>query len=318
VDFCQGKQTTFYINQAAGGGQWNEIGSLPFFTGIEGKLTMRNSLDEQCSAANCFWVADAFRLTWTGPNCAAAAPAREGVVTLSAQAGDGLDHTDLHQELEANMKVLELTLEAYLGYSTVKVQSILFAGRRLHDIHETLGFKARFSASGTSSDTGGGNLMQKLQSAFNAAGARVTLEAADVHWEIQPVPQASRVKSTNICLYVVLGFAMTGVILGVVCGLLFLRRRWQARAANAVKVTKNNEAVDAVDAVDLEGESVKSRTVDEKNEGPWEIQSVSTGTPSSEEGARSDGTNEGCRPEAQGNEMNKDNTDHTVNETETV
>jgi hypothetical protein len=66
----QGGRKPLFINQAVNGAQWNEIGSFMFSEGKEGRLTMRSSPEEKC-ADNCFWVADAFRLTWKGHQCTA-------------------------------------------------------------------------------------------------------------------------------------------------------------------------------------------------------------------------------------------------------
>jgi hypothetical protein len=222
---------------------------------------------------------------------------REGVVTLRASARDGFSHDDLHQELEANRGVIEMTLKAYLGYSSVKVQAIVLAGRRLHNEEEGLSFKVSFVASGTNTASGSGSFMQKLQSSFNAAGARVTFEGASVEWDVKPAPQTSADKpsqksSYNSCSgYFILGSAIIGAVAALACGVLVLRkycRAW-ARATNTVAKTENQEAVDCAD---IECAPVKTTTADEKAEGNWEVQSVSTGPPSSEEGVRSSGTNE--------------------------
>jgi hypothetical protein len=64
---------THYINQAEKSAQWNEVGSHMFSEGQAAKLVMRNSHEEKCLTPPCFWMADAFRLTWTGEVCSSQA-----------------------------------------------------------------------------------------------------------------------------------------------------------------------------------------------------------------------------------------------------
>merc|ERR1719210_3063477 len=62
IKYCKGQSSTVYINQAVRGGQWNEVVSLPFYKGYEGRFTMQNSLNERCELqGNSTWVVDAFR-----------------------------------------------------------------------------------------------------------------------------------------------------------------------------------------------------------------------------------------------------------------
>jgi hypothetical protein len=199
VDYCKGLKKMFYVDQATRGGQWNKIGSLPFYKGHKGRLTMRNSPDEKCDASQCFWIADAFRLTWTGPRCgvgtAAAAEVEDkekvkveeepllekGVLTLLAKASNGYE---LLKELEANRGVLQMVLQAHLGYSSVEVQAIVIKDRRLvgSSAAGSESVEISFSAEGgdlrqkLQAAAEDGDLMQKLQAAFDEAGGRVTLK----------------------------------------------------------------------------------------------------------------------------------------------
>eukprot|EP00933_Yihiella_yeosuensis_P052975 TRINITY_DN51125_c0_g1_i1.p1 TRINITY_DN51125_c0_g1~~TRINITY_DN51125_c0_g1_i1.p1 ORF type:complete len:459 (-),score=113.43 TRINITY_DN51125_c0_g1_i1:301-1677(-) len=75
VDWCKGKSSTLFVNQAANGGQWNTIGEFPFFKGWPGKLKLSNSPKDNCyDRQSCFWVADAFRLTRVGSRCQSRPP----------------------------------------------------------------------------------------------------------------------------------------------------------------------------------------------------------------------------------------------------
>merc|ERR1719272_2152816 len=69
IEQDQSHVQSYSINQAENAAQWNEIGSLMFSSGSPSKLIMRNAPGEQCSEPPCFWVADAFRLTWAGEKC---------------------------------------------------------------------------------------------------------------------------------------------------------------------------------------------------------------------------------------------------------
>jgi len=98
-----------------------------------------------------------------------------------------------------------------------------------------------------------------------------------------------------------MGLAGTGIVLSLLCGVWMLRKRCQTRSCNVVKVAE------AKTATDLEVAPVKTSMEDEKADANWDVQSVSTGTPPpSEEGCRSDGTNEaGSRPCSPADETSK-------------
>jgi len=61
VNFYNKKASVYSINQAARPAQWNVVGYHMFMSDTPGKLIMRNSKDEQCTAGSCFWIADPFR-----------------------------------------------------------------------------------------------------------------------------------------------------------------------------------------------------------------------------------------------------------------
>eukprot|EP00746_Dinoflagellata_sp_MGD_P003283 gnl/MRDRNA2_/MRDRNA2_106379_c0_seq1.p1 gnl/MRDRNA2_/MRDRNA2_106379_c0~~gnl/MRDRNA2_/MRDRNA2_106379_c0_seq1.p1 ORF type:complete len:455 (-),score=106.52 gnl/MRDRNA2_/MRDRNA2_106379_c0_seq1:187-1551(-) len=69
VAYCMGKTADVTIDQSRNGGTWNTIGKWPFFAGHKGSFTLSNSPQDSCSMGECFWVADAFRVTWVGPSC---------------------------------------------------------------------------------------------------------------------------------------------------------------------------------------------------------------------------------------------------------
>jgi hypothetical protein len=69
VGYCMGKTSQLSIDQSRNGGKWNPVGRWPFFKGHKGSFKMSNSQEDSCSTGNCFWVADAFRVTWIGRTC---------------------------------------------------------------------------------------------------------------------------------------------------------------------------------------------------------------------------------------------------------
>eukprot|EP00928_Gymnodinium_smaydae_P004551 TRINITY_DN11542_c0_g1_i1.p1 TRINITY_DN11542_c0_g1~~TRINITY_DN11542_c0_g1_i1.p1 ORF type:complete len:458 (+),score=67.73 TRINITY_DN11542_c0_g1_i1:93-1466(+) len=73
VDYCRGLSANLSVDQSTRGGQWNHVANFMFYKGSRGKITMRNSPDEDCNSQNCFWIVDAFRLTRLGASCANAA-----------------------------------------------------------------------------------------------------------------------------------------------------------------------------------------------------------------------------------------------------
>lgn len=287
VDFCEGLKKTFYVDQATRGGQWNKIGSLPFFQGHKGRLTMRNSPVEKCDASQCFWIADAFRLTWTGPKCGA----MEGVLTLLAKASNS---NELLKELEANRGVLQMVLQAHLGYSSVAVRAIVIKDRRLQGSSVAGGshsVEVSFSAGGSKLAAGGGDLTQRLQAAFSEAGAGVTFEAANVEWgPTQPFIVKTE-KDESLPAYVIAAVAAAVCVLlgAMACGTSFYmyKKMKQRRkvSENGNKVSENGSR----DIADLESAPTKvaESKANEKDD-EAEIRSVSTGPPSSEEGCRSD------------------------------
>jgi hypothetical protein len=69
IGYCYGKTKYLAVDQSRNGGKWNKIAKLPFFKGQKGYFKLSNHKQDQCSASDCFWVADAFRATWIGVSC---------------------------------------------------------------------------------------------------------------------------------------------------------------------------------------------------------------------------------------------------------
>eukprot|EP00929_Paragymnodinium_shiwhaense_P105480 TRINITY_DN70543_c0_g1_i1.p1 TRINITY_DN70543_c0_g1~~TRINITY_DN70543_c0_g1_i1.p1 ORF type:complete len:751 (+),score=131.30 TRINITY_DN70543_c0_g1_i1:84-2336(+) len=71
VDFCKGEVAYARVDQRTRGGHWNVIGWLPFFVGHFSRIAISQEgfSDDICPDDNCFWAADAFRLSWFADTC---------------------------------------------------------------------------------------------------------------------------------------------------------------------------------------------------------------------------------------------------------
>jgi hypothetical protein len=64
VTYGQDKRAYKYIEQPLNNGQWNMLGALPFKKAFTGYFMLKGSLAASCrEGTNCFWAADAFKLT---------------------------------------------------------------------------------------------------------------------------------------------------------------------------------------------------------------------------------------------------------------
>lgn len=120
VDYNQGMSSTFRFNQAQNGGKWSKLGSLMFQEGSEAFLKMQSSPDEICAAGNCFWLVDAFRLTWTGDQCTGAnAGMKEGALVASSGNDDAattppLVQSETTKQLPVQREVIKAKKEGIL------------------------------------------------------------------------------------------------------------------------------------------------------------------------------------------------------------
>jgi len=216
--------TMYQINQAERGAQWNEVGLLGFDADIPGKLTMRSSINEQCAEA-CFWVVDAFRLTWVAAQCpedpddqdtlpaqvqedvsmsqgtpSGGSPAeddltddplqeQESVLTLRARFDDDAEG-DLELALIEHQGTLQQALRVHFGILSLRVTAVSRIDRRRR-LHTLMGsgqnFAIRFSSTGVASNprSGGHQLAHALQAALTGAGASVVVESAVVDWDVR-------------------------------------------------------------------------------------------------------------------------------------
>jgi len=71
IDFSRGQAAWTSVNQSSRGGRWNSLGFLPFDANWPSRIAFSSSelSDYACPQQGCFWVADAFRLSYLTPSC---------------------------------------------------------------------------------------------------------------------------------------------------------------------------------------------------------------------------------------------------------
>ena len=104
VHSADGSEAVFAINQAVNGGAWNAVGSFELSPDQDVHLVFSNGGGGAgtCQASVCWWLADAWRFTWTGADCASASPAStsvDGAAATSTAAPP--ECADFEDELEA-------------------------------------------------------------------------------------------------------------------------------------------------------------------------------------------------------------------------
>jgi len=277
IEQGQGQVQSYTINQAENGAQWNAIGSQMFSAGKAAKLIMKNSPNEQCADSTCFWVADAFRLTWTGETCSSssgmmkpkqsvpnAAPAvtaslsaqvaeHLGMLTLRAHLTDGHGHgSDIALRLKKHQNVLESSLAAHFSFASVKVTTIVAAGRRL-SAAEGGSVNVHFVGKGSWHWAAG--IEQSLQKSMSAANSGLTITNAKVEWTLaQPAPTDVSQSSPNdsyqpVLLVSVCVALMAAALVAVWC----LKRKTRGNKVTTeqgqTSADELGKSVDQVDAV---------------------------------------------------------------------
>lgn len=306
IDYCKGKSSTIYINQAVQGGQWNEIGTFPLFKGYEGSLTMRNAVNEQCELqGNCFWVVDAFRLTWKGTEClprnnseetVQTGKGTEGVLLLRLNMEISHDTAFMQVKIQDQKAALEATLASHFGYNSVEIVEARFVspGRRLREQPAAL-MRISFIALEKVAESTSGDLKQSLQANLDAMNLGVTVDSASVEWTL-PVPIRTEHDSKNakMCLPLYIGASCAALVMLGIAG--FFVWKLKVRTSNAQTLASDlskekSEDPKRAKEVTLEGaiskmpdEPQKAKEVDEA-----ENTSVSTGPPASEDGTHSAG-----------------------------
>lgn len=181
---------------------------------------MSNSPQDSCSMGNCFWVADAFRVTWLGRDCSQpvhspvqketeanvntqaeesstmvgkeddldSTPAR-GTVTLTVATLSG-DSANLKLKLK-NDGVIETALQAHFGYKAVNLLSLdITSARRLTDSFSAASnyrIEALFEGYGDGDQNKNDQmLMQQVQAQFDAKDAGIQVKSVSVSFESPP------------------------------------------------------------------------------------------------------------------------------------
>lgn len=74
IGYCNNMTDFATIDQSRNGGKWNVVGQWKFYKGKKGYFKLANSEKDSCSEDQCFWVADAFRVTWVSDFCETKTP----------------------------------------------------------------------------------------------------------------------------------------------------------------------------------------------------------------------------------------------------
>lgn len=312
-----GGMSTLYINQAQNPAKWNEIGMFMFSKGDEGRLIMKNSAQEKCgmgSGGDCFWVVDAFRLTWKAHQCpgdvetvqekpvamtkdepaspqksgcgkgahprmvAPPADAKEGLLVLSAILADGVSSDSVVLKIQKHKNDFQATLAAHLGYKTINIAMVARHGRRLHEDHHhgAVTFHIPFTAQEKIVGATDNDLKQAMQANLDAIVPGVTVEMVDMQWLIAP-PAKNVEKEDDIALHV-----------GAICAVLALlgfasflvwknMQHWKAQKASKT----NEEKTIKPQVVDVKADMGKEEIDD--------LENASTASPASDPTPSEDG-----------------------------
>jgi len=274
IDYCQGMSKTLQINQAVQGAQWNEIDRLPFHKGHQGKFTMKNKQGEQCDTGSCFWVADAFRLTWVANECnttdsasshminapevatlqqeqaesqATTADATKGLLLLRASFDKDNEGSllDLQVKLRDHASVLESSLSLHLGGIHVTITDIALTSRRLqltgHSTSPVGIFRVSFVAHSRDISELNDSLSHRLQVELQAAGAGVDIASADVEWpELVNTQKSVDDETSDINAALIVGGAVGAVVLAACVGVSVVVARLRYKKAQKLVYRQKN------------------------------------------------------------------------------
>jgi len=290
VDYCRGLQQTFHINQGRNGGQWNPVAKLMFYEGRMGKVTMRNAVGEQCRSPPCFFVTDAFRMTWTHDTCSP-----DAHLSFDVRLSEDSAQSEVLPKIKEHKAVLEATLLTHFGYPAVQVLDVISStSRRLGDqAPGVASFAAVLLLHGAPATPGAPGLAKALQKAFEDAGASLQIESAALQAATKvletpastPVtsPNRNTVEDSSSALVIVLvGSGLAALLMATACGWLV----WSSRKKMAASKAAPGKTESAAAHGDLEGATTKDEIQDEKLKEKTDhsdgMDSASTGTPASQ------------------------------------
>lgn len=279
LDYCRGQSTTWYVNQEKKAAQWNEIGRLPFYKGEAAKITMRNSVHEQCSEPPCFMVMDAFRLTWKSEKCYRPTQ-HEGSVSLKAHLQNGESSSDVLMKLQKHQDTLQATLALHLGSKYVTISAITVGRRLLADQNQAV-YTAKYVAGETISTPSKAPFQDTLQTAFDAVGVGIKFQSATtLLMDTETSGKDDEADGNSLIIVLVVAIAA----LCVTGGLVFcLCRRLRSQQSTPQAKQADLESI-------APAEVTKAKVAEQKpedNTDDVENASVSTGTPTSDDGQHS-------------------------------
>eukprot|EP00933_Yihiella_yeosuensis_P056544 TRINITY_DN55790_c0_g1_i1.p1 TRINITY_DN55790_c0_g1~~TRINITY_DN55790_c0_g1_i1.p1 ORF type:complete len:451 (+),score=104.53 TRINITY_DN55790_c0_g1_i1:111-1463(+) len=254
VDWCRGRSSTIYIDQSQKSSQWNTIGHFPFYTSQPGRLKLSASSGQQCQrGTKCFWVADAFRVTYVGARCndhtiAAAStavtsqqqmstttvaafptnpppvdvfPMEKGVLRLKLSLGLGAyQESSIEAVLTKHKMMLEKLFKKMFDAFDVVIDSIKEwegQGRRLKSSGLSqfeIRFRAQLDSVAQPSST---EMTASLSQAFFSVGSGLQVHDATIAWPELKTPTETTAEKENES-----GFSPTTLIVLILTGVMAL------------------------------------------------------------------------------------------------
>lgn len=280
---------------------------------------MSNSPNDSCpltdldNRASCFWVADAFRVTYIGRTCSSAqeestsdqvkadtvedgaqeqanpgdmaSPVTQGTISMTVTASIG-EPSDLKLKMES-LGVIEMALQAHFGYKSVNVLTldVTSGARRLAELNQAPNyridavFEGHGKAQGNSNDQ---TLMDQVQALLDTKEAGILVKSVDVSFESPKTGKTDTEPKEPTREY-----DMMAVGLGLVAGVLFLGCGSIALACRVLRTMKSSKTTeDTVTESDIsmypEYAKDPEKAIDSKEpkkEEDLEVISVSTAPP---------------------------------------
>jgi hypothetical protein len=212
------------------------------------------------------------------------------------------NHGDVMLELKAQKGTLETALALHLGHKTVEIVSIMQRGRRLHaDAVHMQNFEVRYVAKEATGNANSGSVMQTLQDALSQAGSALALKTAVAQWGWLAQPTATQHQESGsdddrLVAYIAIGAGCLVSALAAVGVFILCRRNRRQLDFNPTvdvmgKVISDDlEKNEKMAAQEFDAKPVGDNEKDEDMD-DVETQSVSTGTPGSEEEVHSEDVN---------------------------
>jgi hypothetical protein len=258
--------------------------------------------------SDCFWVADAFRVTWVAEKCSEDAEANvvqsdnmdsnptQGTMSLVVATSNG-DGADLKLKME-KVGVIEMALQAHFGYKSVNVLSLDVTSarpaRRLSEASAPLmayRVEASFEGQGSVQQIDNGpTLMEQVQASFDKTEIDIRVKSASVEFDSsqpgqteEPIDASERVEPAYAMYALALG---AGLVAGAL--VLFVAVRHMKKLASQKQVEEIAEVTGNVSMYPDPEKAAESKEA--KKEEDLEVASVSTAPPADSDGGSETGS----------------------------